>query len=118
MRELIKWNFQLATKAWQEPDDYGRSYELRTRDKRVVKILRIEENDRYPIVGETTSFWDFRVKETHRWMTDGTYLGSLSPCNMDLQLYIVFRYPGVPIPDEARLSRLPSRKTPTPYHPP
>ncbi len=117
MRELIHWNIDLALLAWQQPDEYGRSYELRTRDKRAVKDLRLHQPTA-TLSGNIRDVVNQSQVHSYQWNTDGFYLDRNHPTNMDLQLYLVFRYPYVPIPDGAQLSRLQSKKPPPNYLPP
>ena len=118
-REKIQWNYDLVCRAWQEPDEFGVSYELRTKDKRAVHFVRYDEADRmFPIVGRVRYTWDLRCECTERWTPGGHYLGTLSPCSSDLELYAVFRYAGVPIPQGVTLSRLNFKRETTQYVPP
>ena len=116
MRELIKWNLDLALKAGQEPDEYGRSYEVRTRDKRLVhNIRRFLNSQMYPLFGEVRSVYYKTKMNTYCWDDDGCYINAKEPSNLDLHLYLVFRYDHVPIPDGVELERLTYKGKPTDY---
>ena len=118
-REKIQSNYDLVCRAWQEPDEFGISYELRTRDKRAVHFVRYDEaNRKFPIVGRVRYIWDLRRECTERWTAGGHYLGTLTTCNSDLELYAVFRFAGVPIPEGVTLGRLTFKREPTLYIPP
>ena len=115
MRELIKWNLDLALKAGQEPDEYGRSYEVRTRDKRLVHKIRYLNGLKYPLFGEVRSVVNITNMHTFTWNKDGCFFNAESPSNLDLHLYLVFRYDHVPIPDGVELERLTYKGKPTDY---
>ena len=117
MRELIKWNLDLALKAGQEPDEYGRSYEVRTRDKRLVHNIRLHliNHKEYPLIGEVRSVADKTKILSLCWDKDGYAIGAERPSNLDLHLYLVFRYDHVPIPDGVELERLKYKGKPTDY---
>ena len=120
MRELIKWNLDLALKAGQQPDEYGRSYEVRTRDKRLVHNIRLTNRQEYPhqvypLIGEVRSVYIKTMMLTFCWNKDGCFVNSECPSNLDLHLYLVFRYDHVPIPDGVELERLTYKGKPTDY---
>ena len=92
IKKQIKFDPELAMRAWKESPGAKVYYRLYTRDGSPVTPVALREAGMYRFVGDTQSMFDPKLFTRNYWLADGRYIGGLSSSHMDLELYKIMDY--------------------------